>query len=140
MLSASDIRIGNILDHIDSEYIMCVTEIHKNRQGIPDPNEYWLTATGVYRDYLCDYPISGFKPIELTEEWLIKFGFEQSAMTEGKWRCDKIVFCFYEDEVQFVHGGLGDPKISNIKYIHQLQNLYHSLTGEHELTIKMPAL
>jgi hypothetical protein len=79
------------------------------------------------------------KPIPLTEEWLLKFGFEKNFNN------------FYEklinkDEDDFI-GKLTDygfayyiDKKDNypliyIKYVHQLQNLYFALTSE-ELTIK----
>ena len=79
-------------------------------------------------------PLSECKPIPLTEEWLIKFGFEKfEALTDiwvlGNFRIVgfKGVFKFYYTDVE--------PHNNNthLEYVHQLQNLYHALTGE-ELT------
>jgi len=71
-------------------------------------------------------------PIPLTEEWLLKFGFEikQGRFGNEYWgkinlytaSNKKIVFCF-------------DGCLKGIKYVHQLQNLYFALTGQ-ELIIK----
>ena len=76
-----------------------------------------------------------FQPIPLTEDWLLKFGFEKefdywchsaeyfeiAETTEGNW-CNSI------NGYEYRNG-------NNFQHVHQLQNLYHALTGE-ELTIK----
>ena len=77
-------------------------------------------------------------PIPLTEEWLLRFGFKNDpdgydecmngwSIRGGKWmlRGDPKngLYCIDND---FDH---------KIHYVHQLQNLFHSLSGE-ELTIK----
>ncbi len=77
------------------------------------------------------------KPIPLTEEWLLKFGFEK------KLNCSNMIYyilagkCLLEynlthniaDIVKKVHLDL----FIEIEYVHQLQNLYFALTNE-ELT------
>ena len=67
-----------------------------------------------------------YKPIPLTEEWLFKFGFEKAYETCYQYKDfilnDKFIMMDIDITIQ-------------LKYVHQLQNLYHSLTGE-ELTIK----
>ena len=68
--------------------------------------------------------------ISLTEEWLINFGFEKldcgDLYYELKSHCgilkDNDGICLVED---FCHEGI---KV-NCEHVHQLQNLYHSLTG-----------
>ncbi|OPC36155.1 hypothetical protein [Elizabethkingia miricola] len=76
--------------------------------------------------------IEYLEPISLTEEWLLKFGFEKS---ESLSNCTKITngykFDFAGGEVLY----LDSIRLKHIKYVHQLQNLYFALTGE-ELTIK----
>jgi len=80
---------------------------------------------------------SGYSPIPLTEEMLIDLGFEQ---------CET-----YRDDELFVIGNFSvqAPKkgydnsvlwydeqiLSEIKYVHELQNLYFALVGE-ELELK----
>ena len=76
------------------------------------------------------------KPIPLTEEWLLKFGFKKSN-----------VYCFGNHKL-IIESLMGDRHscryrinpnesiwISELHYVHQLQNLYFALTGE-ELTFK----
>lgn len=72
-----------------------------------------------------------FEPIPLTEEWLLKFGFEKNTG-------DYFLGCFSmrivgKEMIWFV---CNDGDFSQqVKYVHQLQNLVYALTGE-ELTIK----
>ena len=74
-----------------------------------------------------------YKPIPLTEEWLLKFGFE----FENK-KFIKSSLCIRE----YQYGSGLTIFLSNenfnfnveLKYVHQLQNLYHALTRE-ELTL-----
>ena len=77
--------------------------------------------------------------IPLTEEWLIKFGFEPN-IEYGKYMNHEI----YNTEegyvyvVDSVENGYGDWDYTevDIKHVHQFQNLYFALTNE-ELTIKL---
>jgi len=87
-------------------------------------------------------PHEGLTPIPLTEEWLLKLGFEKTealnfdnttayeipswgrvALKDGELQSDQYYFL----------DGLTQP----IKYVHQLQNLYHALTGN-ELSTTTP--
>lgn len=69
-----------------------------------------------------------YRPIPLTEEWLLKFGFE------------KVGFQFIKDDIELfpirdLYYRANFPIKSDIKYVNQLQNLYFALTGE-ELKLK----
>lgn len=90
-----------------------------------------------------------FKPIPLTEEWLIKFGFvkdedmfcwnhphDEQGCIVSDCRHQSLSVISNKDSVCFGEGFYVETYYSYIKleYVHQLQNLYHSLTGE-ELTI-----
>jgi len=83
---------------------------------------------------ICNVDKLKLQPIPLTEEWLLKFGFEK---IENNWkvldlyfgiisweRLAGTMFCLEKESIFLPH----------IKYVHQLQNLYFALTGE-ELTI-----
>ena len=86
------------------------------------------------------------KPIPLSEEWLIKFGFIRQGGRQ-MWVKDKL--CIELKELpnirgEFIEGwyiGLKDlgnvlfHSFMKVTHAHQLQNLYFALTGE-ELTIK----
>jgi hypothetical protein len=69
------------------------------------------------------------KPIPITDEWLVKFGFE---LHYGRYY--KGNFCYYPDLKMFEWRGL--PLLDSLwNEVHKLQNLHFALTGQ-ELTIK----
>ncbi len=88
------------------------------------------------------------RAIPLTEEWLVRFGFEKSDINIDE---DQEESCFYTKEFnqhgmkrEFIvndiynsaHFTLADIDLTvEIEYIHQLQNLYFALTGQ-ELILK----
>lgn len=72
-----------------------------------------------------------FEPIPITEEWLIKFGFEK--IKNEYYTINDIISFIIDLKICYI---LIDNKLEiEIKYIHQLQNLYFALTGK-ELEIK----
>lgn len=113
-MNANELRIGNLFNQFgNTEVVSWVTL--KELQNAP------------IEQLFC-------KPILLTEEWLLKFGFDKNLEKEssqGGWveliHNDVIGYRFAPD------GAYGHPEI---KYVHQLQNLYFALTNE-ELIIKL---
>jgi len=75
------------------------------------------------------------QPITLTEEWLLKFGFKKDGFLNSANRWMSI---FNQPLIQG-NGYFTIPNypLTEIHYVHQLQNLYYDLTRE-ELTIKQP--
>lgn len=74
-------------------------------------------------------------PIPLTEEWLLKFGFEKPAYS---WIGDKFHLSEWDDYPFHWCVALNKNNailVDKLNYVHQLQNLYFALTGE-ELTLK----
>lgn len=141
MIQINELRIGNIIDayQIPKEPILSkVTGI----SFITNHDEYNLVTyqmiennpeeTGIQT------MIKNIYPIRLTEEWLLKFGFEKEFNnSNGKWQffiskdgSNVIIEKFNEQwifiwELNFV----GRP----IGFVHELQNIYFALTGK-ELT------
>ena len=76
-----------------------------------------------------------FKPIPLTEEWLLKFGFERMKFfgTNINYLLKEPICISTSDMV--VEWNKPNFIIKQIKYIHEIQNLYFALTGK-ELTFK----
>ena len=79
-----------------------------------------------------------WKDVPLTEEWLLKFGFEKLTEKGSGFKSTsytytgKVALIVHFDGVRLsVNFWQGNEK----KYVHQLQNLYFALTGE-ELTLK----
>jgi len=74
------------------------------------------------------------EPIELTEEWFVKFGFEKETTEDCDWwylEVDNksIGFAFINEFWEQYYGGYP------LEYVHELQNRVKSWTGK-ELTIK----
>ena len=98
-MKASELRIGNIV-----------------KQGI-------IESIGISLIQVSDtiYESEVIEPIQLTEEWLLKFGFRKVYKT-----------CYqYKDFILDDRFIMMDIDITiQLKYVHQLQNLYFALTGE----------
>jgi len=116
-MKANELRIGNYLKYKNLDKFF--------RVSIIDTTE---TVT-----------ICNAKPIPLTEEWLLKFGFKttisnkdsgykQFGLRECKFDFMFTLECNGNPEFFLENVGL------DILYVHQLQNLYFSLTGK-ELTV-----
>ena len=87
--------------------------------------------------------LGAFKPIPLTEEWLVKFGFvcklnDPEFLVYVK-KIDerlsiRIIITLNEIHIHYCRDwGTSDYShmfINVIKHVHQLQNLYFALTGE----------
>ena len=71
-----------------------------------------------------------FKPIPLTEEWLLKFGFVQSQDIDTIFGL-KLNDFWYINEFQIRNNFNSILLDFELKYVHQLQNLYFALTGTH---------
>ena len=75
-----------------------------------------------------DKGLKNYKPIPLTEEWLLRFGIDKK---------DRVINGNFNIGVLYYNGGIDyfEFDVTHIKHVHQLQNLYFALTGK-ELTIK----
>lgn len=120
MIKANELRIGNwvslYLNHSDvAEFQIDLADLN-------------LIATDKKRNY---------NPIPLTEDWLLKFGFEQvKSDYEDAETWDFNFGILYFDMANNAVKINGQYCLSNIpEYLHKLQNLYFALTGE-ELEMK----
>jgi len=104
-------------------------------------------------DVILNTDISCISPIPLTEEWLLKCGFMIQDNTQSdkeylkKYSSGRTVLNYklvitkscYKDSGEyrlFVIGNVSDGEICNIKYLHQLQNIYFALAGT-ELEVEL---
>lgn len=131
-MEARELRIGN--------YVYKIVEF-----DYPDHNwevtdikleDFYNASRGGNEDqFFKDY----CKPIPLTEEWLSKLEFERDQ--EGAFVLDKYLIDGDNDsgygmfKILNTNKLIYDCLVSNLNYVHQLQNIYFALTGE-ELTIK----
>lgn len=120
-MEVSELRIGNLFFYGKRlAEISCIFRTHFNC-------EEHSTRISFGNSIQCN-----FEPIPLTEEWLLKFGFEKRGVNRTRWTFWKIdlvedekgIYSFDESRIYI-----------DIKYVHQLQNIYFALTGE-ELTFK----
>lgn len=127
MIKSESVRRGNLV-----EYEGRIFEIDSISEDFPTLN------TSEFGIGVVDW--NNVNPIPLTEEWLVKFGFEKANTKKKQY-------------FRFVNRGMRLRVLRGIKrvgynffatsggfyfdcqYIHQLQNLYFALTGE-ELKIK----
>jgi len=75
-----------------------------------------------------------YEPIPLTEEWLLRFGFEVAKAYDSINRYSKGKFELYScpnpDNWAYEYAIMVGKISIELKHVHQLQNLYYALTGE----------
>jgi hypothetical protein len=71
-----------------------------------------------------------FKPITLTEEWLLKAGFGYFGDGNEYFKHISVEYIELLDQGVDFKIFIFDYPCLNIKYVHQLQNLYFSFTNE----------
>jgi hypothetical protein len=127
-VEANELRIGNLVKWEDeSNDIVIVSSIIN---GDTDA-EATICYDELVTNECGEVYLFEFKPILLTEEWFVKFGFEKENDVFKKARFEIYRPVSYVGYL-FCEGNL---IIRELKYVHTLQNLYFALTGE-ELTIK----
>ncbi|MDV3661661.1 hypothetical protein CMU70_14495 [Elizabethkingia anophelis] len=111
-MEAKEIRLGNYLNH----------------------NGFVPTIVDAIDIIHCKQYPEVYNPIELTEEWLLKFGFTHEV----------IAYYYFEKIYKKGSFTLSESFVLldidlNVKvdYVHQLQNLYYALIGE-ELKLQIP--
>jgi hypothetical protein len=120
-MKATELRIGNYI-YGNMNEICIVTELG----NVLNPN---LVS---YREVsnIKAWGQNRQKPIPLTEEWLLKFGFEK----EGGWFKKKRLLLFNIRNMYFTTPSRDIVSV-DVTTVNQLQTLYFALTGE-ELTLK----
>ena len=117
----AELRIGNALKFWNN--IFFVSEI----------TELKITAKNKSLGIICEDYIE-FSPITLTEDILLRLGFEKTANPRELKYDDYSILLL--DEIRFVICNyMENPPSVKVSTLHQLQNLFFSLTGE-ELTFK----
>ena len=142
-MKATELRIGNYVYYEHTTHI--VSGVHGNKvyswwvkdgQPVIEYEAKDISGTQVENPYID--VISQYEPIPLTEEWLIKLGFEKLTDSKDGFKnttytyTKGISFIVYFDGVRLsTNFWMGNEKY----YIHQLQNLFYVLSGE-ELILK----
>ncbi len=149
-MGTTDLRIGNFVTTIDrSGEIHLPTGITKKIGQISffKVDLYDFKRGFAIQNDSIRIDISDLSPIPLTEEWLLKFGFEKDDLTEGLYTKIMLEYnlevsqngfsgTLEKDLLWFITIKAYNNQVTFQKrYVHQLQNLYFSLTGE-ELTLQ----
>ena len=122
MIEAKELRIGNLVNYIYSELDFSL--ISGLTYEVPQLDE--ITCFQPLYDEL--------QPIPITEEWLLRFGFEPFYIN-GKLTHYRIGLYFIKFDGEDFYFELGKGMIIEVKHIHQLQNIYFALTQK-ELELK----
>lgn len=114
-VTSSELRLGNLIYkcYPDGKEIVSVESISK----------YFINGLG----------ISAIEPIPITEELLLKIGFEVIYRSKFTLRLDHKENFKFGAGWNLVNGHfhirfIGE-QFTNIKHVHELQNLYFSITG-----------
>lgn len=117
VLKASDLRIGNLIAF--GKQCCKVYEIQENCFYVIGEKERSFKNTSFE-----------LEPIKLNENWLLNFGFKRFP-----WGLVKDNLLFKDDlKCSYLILQVGNGFEVKIKYLHELQNLYFSLT-QRELTV-----
>ena len=123
-MEANELRIGNYgLNPIDNNDIVQLVAIY------PDETTQWDGSNGFTPTSI------GMKPIPLTEDWLKRFGFRKYKKNSNNYFSGNSEF-MVQDDINSFHFFLHAEEtgikfwITEIQYVHQLQNLYFALTGD----------
>lgn len=154
-MKTTELRIGNIVTVDNPKYhpqlksvLLRVVGIQEN--VIADKIEHCLQLEHINKKantYNQTYSqfMEYIKPVALTEQWLLDFGFKEneygnmSLFKEFEYleiMCGRGDFYpSYEQPTEFAHEENRVVSLKQIKYVHQLQNLYFALMQE-ELILK----
>lgn len=137
MIEAKDLRIGNVL----GGSVSIVPDKAVTFKGL---------VAGILKDKVLmgdgiSTPYEYLKPIPLSEYWLLKAGFEYDGTY---WRFPlydinkplinvSTLLLDSEDRVLIADNQYGLIIARSIQYVHQLQNLFHALTGKELLAISI---
>ena len=119
-MKANELRIGNLVYSKETNQIQKIT-------GLTDENPFINAITFDYINY------DEIEAIPITEEWLLKFGFDKSCMFY-RLESEKFYFSYNSMHPKFeIQYNSRDGHILfpvDLTYLHQLQNLYFALTNE----------
>ena len=144
-MKVEELRIGNLVfvnDQVCNPELegvtMIVKEIYKDRLVC----DYMLVVSDIINRKTHNVSIGDIKPIPLTEEVLLKCGFEikpDSSLPTFVYsgRLDlQVEFMLGEYSFRIEVENRHTTFVRVIKYLHELQNLYFSITGE-ELEVEL---
>src|SRR5687767_4341429 len=140
MVKANELRIGNLISDDDG----CVAKINGftpfSHSVRCDEAEGCILLIDVYHELTGKWKMGReadspeCNPIPLAPEWMERCGFEykDGACENGDYRHNGVYIYQHDEEPGLFHfsrGHMEGAKVE-IKYLHQLQNIYFTLVGE----------
>jgi hypothetical protein len=116
-MNAKELRIGNYINNEQRTEVIDGIDLYRVQCHL---------LSDKTRETLYEVPLKLIKPIPLTEEWLLKFGFLSNPYKDRYEKGDIDIECNKtRGKTELWLSGF-----PYIKHIHQLQNLYFALTNE----------
>lgn len=116
-MKPNELRIGNMVNLKNCNQVNII--------AINDSQiSYWNDG---YNDIYEN--IDHFEPIPITEEWLKKCGFDENFATINLINFYEVYFERYENDIYLMTTNNPNEYTIKIDYVHQLQNIYFTLTG-----------
>jgi hypothetical protein len=136
MKTTKELRLGNLVTE-EVLGVVSVTGIKEFSVWISGKN---MTTEGALNNVEYHIDRYNIEPIPLTEEWLLKFGAKKNYpnlvwLPLSNLKAEIHFEIFGDEIVTTIFSDYCDLILDRIKYVHQVQNLYFTLTGE-ELELK----
>lgn len=130
-MKPEELRIGNWVRHYSS------WSYRQPDKGPMEEFDFQWDDSDWYAMGECTMEIDKIKPIALTMDWLLKFGFVTDDITYWLYDYSEIQIGAFKGNVfiPLYEGSLNRDLCAPVVYVHQLQNLYYALTGK-ELIVK----
>ena len=124
-MNVADLKIKNLVEYKNQIYN--ITEIFQNNE-----KDYFVKIENDIHSF--SVPAKSIKPIQITEEWLEKFGFSRTYSSEQRIRYERpesfIKYDFDLDSKKIVEGLKIYGNTIKCKYIHEFQNIFSCLFGK----------
>ncbi|PQA89916.1 hypothetical protein B0A69_21785 [Chryseobacterium shigense] len=128
-MNAADLKIKNLVDYKNQTYT--ITEIFHGAN-----HDYFVKIENDFHSI--SVPADSIKPIQITEEWLEKFGFLRTYISEQRIRYERpetfIKYDFDLSSKKIMEGLKIYGNSIRCKYIHEFQNIFSCLFGKEPAT------
>ena len=136
-MKSTELRLGNYFNPIDRSnqvhlpltgFIFKVLKI-----GIFDVEAIQFDKHPAQVEKYDFFPTNDTSPILLSEEWLLKLGFERKYNNDKPvWVINHYMFLDFSFHISAKESGFFSFNcfLKELKYVHELQNLYFALTGD----------
>jgi hypothetical protein len=132
-MKANELRIGNFINDLEDRYdpnIYVVARIESSEYTSWNSGEEYNVIASCLDPEKKGYFEIRPHGIPLTEEWLLKFGFEKIKNNGIDYELHDCVISFEAEWMWISESKLNEVRTLIPKHVHQLQNLYFALTGK----------